>query len=146
VARNKHPGKPHKRAKGQYVRLPYAMIKHGSFKALSPDAKCLLIEMHLGFHGHNNGQIGFSIRQAAQCLHSGKGRASRAMNQLQEYGFIKCHAQSSFNMKTKQSREWEITFQPMPDGPPSHTWKKINNGSNSDTNGTQFGPVSPIET
>ena len=136
MGRNKHPGKPYKRSIGQYVGLPYSMLKHLAFRALSADAVRVLIEMHLGFHGMNNGQIGFSIRQAQDCLRSGKERAVRAMNQLQEYGFIICHAQSSFNMKSKKSREWEITFQQMPNGPPSHRWKKINHGSISDTNGT----------
>ena len=105
MAKSKHPGKPHKRNNGQYVAIPYSMIEHPSYKALSPDAKWVLIEMHLGFHGYNNGRVGFSIRQAAKCLHSGKGRATRAMNELQERHFIICHAQSSFNMKTKRSRE-----------------------------------------
>ena len=124
MGRHKHPGKPHKRDKGQYVAIPYAMIKHGSFKALSADAVRVLIEMHLGFHGYNNGQIGFSIRQAMNCLGSGSGRAKKALDKLQELQFIACHAQSSFNMKTKKAREWEITYQPMPKGPPSHLWKK----------------------
>ena len=70
----------------------------------------------------------------------------QAFDQLQEYGFIVCHTQSSFNMKTKKAREWEITFQPMPSGPPSHAWKKIKNGSISDTDGSQAGTVSPKET
>ncbi len=122
--RHKHPGKPHKRKEGQYIGLPYAMINHPSFKALKPDAVRILIEMHLGFHGVNNGKIGFSYQKAQECLHSGSARVKRAFDQLQEHGFLVCHAQSSFNMKTKKAREWEITFQPMPNGPASHKWKK----------------------
>ena len=101
------------------------MIKHPSFKALSASAVRVLIEMSLGFHGHNNGQIVLSTRQAAKCLGSGKGKAARALDQLQEYGFIVCQFKGSFNLKTKQASEWEITFHPMPDRPPSHAWKKI---------------------
>lgn len=123
--RHKHPGKPHKRKEGQYIGLPYTMINRPSFKALKPDAVRILIEMHLGFHGVNNGKIGFSYQKAQECLHSGSARAKRAFNQLQEHGFLVCLAQSSFNMKTKKAREWEITLQPMPNGPPSHKWKKI---------------------
>jgi len=48
MAKSKHQGKPHKRAKGQYLPLLYAMIKHPSFKALSADAVRVLIQMHLG--------------------------------------------------------------------------------------------------
>lgn len=124
MASRKHPGKPHKRDKGQFLSLPYSMIKHPSFKALSPDAVRVLIEMSLGFHGMNNGQIGFSVRQAAKCLACGKAKAKRAFDQLQEYNFIICHTQSSFNMKTKKAREWEITFHQMPNRPASHAWKK----------------------
>ena len=122
--RHKHPGKPHKRKEGQYIGLPHTMINHLSFKALKPDAVRILIEMHLGFHGVNNGKIGFSYQKAQECLHSGSARVKRAFDQLQEHGFLVCHAQSSFNMKTKKAREWEITFQPTPNGPPSHNWKK----------------------
>jgi len=138
MSRRKHPGKPHKRDKGQYVGLPYAMLRHSAFMALSSDAVRVLIQMHLGFHGMNNGQISFSTRQAMQCLQSGSERAKRALDQLQVTGFIVCHAQSSFTMKTKKAREWEITFRPMPNGPPSHLWKK-NNGSISATDGSQYG-------
>lgn len=142
MGRNKHPGKPHKRTNGQYIGLPYAMLRHSAFQALSADAVRVLIQMHLGFHGMNNGQIGFSLRQAQLCLQSGSERAKRAFDQLQDYGFIVCHSNSSFTMKTKRAREWEITFQPMPDGHTSHKWRKINNGSISAADGSQTGAVS----
>jgi hypothetical protein len=138
MSRRKHPGKPHKRDKSQYVGLPYAMLKDPAFMALSSDAVRVLIQMHLVFHGMNNGQISFSTRQAMQCLQSGSERAKRALDQLQVTGFIVCHAQSSFTMKTKKAREWEITFRPMPNGPPSHLWKK-NDGSISATDISQYG-------
>jgi hypothetical protein len=123
MGRAKHPGKPHKRDKGQYVAIPYTMIHHPSYRALSADARAILVDMHLGFHGYNNGEIVFSIRQAMECIRSGSERAKRAMDQLQKHGFIVCHSNSSFTMKTKKAREWEITFQPMPNSPPSHLWK-----------------------
>ena len=125
MSRRKIPGKPHKRSKAQYIALPYSMIRSPYFKALSSDAVRVMIEMHLGFHGVNNGQISFSLRQAMACLHSGSERAKRALDMLQQYEFIICHADSSFNMKSKKAREWQITFQPMPDKPPTHEWKKI---------------------
>ena len=101
------------------------MLRHLTFMALSSDAVRVLIQMHLGFHGMNNGHIAFSTRQAMQCLQSGSERAKRALDQLQAAGFIVCRTQSSFTMRTKKAREWEITFQPMLNSPPSHLWKKI---------------------
>ena len=116
----KHPGKPNKRDKVQYVGLPHAMLIHPAFMALSSDAVRVLIQIHLGFHGMNNGQIAFSTRQAMQYLLSGSERAKGAFDQLQLTGFIVCHFQSSFTVKMRKAREWEITFQPMPNGPHSH--------------------------
>jgi hypothetical protein len=138
MSRRKHPGKPHKRDEGQFVAISSAMIQPASFKSLPADARCILIQMHPGFHGNNNGQIAFSTHQAMQCIHSGGEQAKRALDQLQVTGFIVCHAQSRFTMKMRKAREWEITFQPKPDGLPSHLLKK-NNGSISATNVSQYG-------
>ena len=126
MARSKPPTKPHKRQTGQFVGLPYDMLRSRQYRALSADARAVLIDMHLGFHGHNNGAIAYSLRQAMECLHSGSERAKRAIDQLQSSRFIVCRRASSFNLKTKRAREWEITFQQLPNGGPSHAWKKQN--------------------
>ena len=122
--RNKLPTKPGKRSNGQFLKLPYEWIRHKAWQNLSSDAWRVLIEMHLGFNGHNNGDISFSVRQAADCLHSGKGRASRALNELEEKSFIACTGGSSFNMKQRMARTWRLTMQPNPDGHIPHDWKK----------------------
>ena len=124
MARRKLQIKPHKRDKGQYVRVPYDMIKHPNFRALSADAKAVWLEIHLGFHGSNNGSIGFSVRQAAECLHSGMSRAKKAIDELIAAQFIICTRGSSFNMKTGRAREWMLTTQPMGIGAASNDWKK----------------------
>ena len=121
----KLPIKPFKEGKGQYVAIPYAWLRDPRFRYLSADAFRVFVEMHLGFHGSNNGSIGFSVRQAAACLHSGSGRAKRAIDELEQLRFVECTRQSSFNLKTKHSREWRLTTQPMEKGPPGHDWKKI---------------------
>ena len=124
MARKKLPIKPYKRDKGQHVRVPYDMIKHPNFRVLSSDAKAVWLEIHLGFNGSNNGSISFSVRQAAECLHSGMGRASKAINQLIAAQFIICTRDSSFNMKSGKAREWVLTTQPMEMGAASNEWKK----------------------
>ena len=125
MPRSKLPIKPHKQGRGQYVAIPYDWLRHPNFRRLSPDAVRVFLEMHLGFHGHNNGQIGFSVRQAKECLHSGDGRAKRALDQLERLCFIECTRQSSFNLKTKKAREWRLTTQPMDKGAAGNDWKKI---------------------
>ena len=123
--RNKLPTKPGKRSNGQFLKLPYEWIRHKAWQNLSSDAWRVLIEMHLGFNGHNTGEISFSVRQAADCLHSGKGRASRALNELEEKRFIACTGGSSFNVKQRMARTWRLTMQPNPNGHIPHDWKNI---------------------
>ena len=125
MARRKLPTKPHKRSSTQFVPFPYDMLKHPNFRRLSPDAVQVWLEMHLGYHGINNGEIGFSVQKAMDCLHSGSGRASKAIDELIEARFIICARVSSFNMKTKRAREWMLTTQPMGMGAASNEWKKI---------------------
>ena len=125
MARRKLPTKPHKRSSAQFVPVPYDMLKHPNFRRLSADAVRVWLEMHLGYYGINNGEIGFSVRQAADCLHSGSGKASKAINELIEARFIVCTRDSSFNMKTRRAREWMLTTQPMGMGAASNEWKKI---------------------
>ena len=96
------------------------MIKHPNFRALSADAKAVWLEIHLGFHG----SISFSVRQAAECLHSGMSRAKKAIDELIAAQFIICTWGSSCNMKTGRAREWMLTTQPMGIGAASNDWKK----------------------
>ena len=125
MARRKLPTKPHKRSSTQFVPIPYDMLKHPNFRRLSPDAVRVWLEMHLGYHGMNNGEIGFSVQKAMDCLHSGSGRASKAINELIEARFIICTRDSSFHMKTGRAREWMLTTQPTGMGAASNEWKKI---------------------
>ena len=125
MARKKLPTKPHKPSSAQFVPVPYDMLKHPNFRRLSADAVRVWLEMHLGYYGINNGEIGFSVQQAMDCLHSGSGRASKAINELIEARFIVCTRDSSFNMKTRRARGWMLTTQPMGMGAASNEWKKI---------------------
>lgn len=125
MARSKLPTKPHKRSSAQFVPVLYEMLKHPNFRRLSPDAVRVWLEMHLGYHGINNGEIGFSVQKAMACLHSGSGRASKAINELIEARFIICTRDSSFHMKTGRAREWMLTTQPTGMGAASNEWKKI---------------------
>ena len=125
MARRKLPIKPHKRSSGQFVIVLFAMLRHPNFRRLSADAVRVWLEMHLAYNGSNNGEIGFSVQNAMDCLHSGSGKASKAINELIEARFIVCTRDSSFNMKTRRAREWMLTTQPLRMGAASNEWKKI---------------------
>jgi hypothetical protein len=70
--------------------------------ALAGSAVRVLIELNLGFNGYNNGGVGLGYTQVETRLRYGSEKVKRAFDQLQEYGFIFYHAQSSFNVKTKK--------------------------------------------
>ena len=125
MAQRKLPIKPLKRSSAQFVPVTYDMLKHPNFRRLSADAVRVWLEIHRGYHGVNNGEISFSVQQAMDCLHSGSGRASKAINELIEARFIICTRDSSFHMKTRRAREWMLTTQPMGMGAASNEWKKI---------------------
>ena len=125
MARRKLPIKPLKRSSAQFVPVTYDMLKHPNFRRLSADAVRVWLEIHRGYHGVNNGEISFSVQQAMDCLHSGSGRASKAINELIEARFIICTRDSSFHMKTGRAREWMLTTQPTGMGAASNEWKKI---------------------
>ena len=125
MARRKLPIKPLKRSSAQFVPVTYDMLKHPNFRRLSADAVRVWLEIHRGYHGVNNGEISFSVQQAMDCLHSGSGRASKAINELTEARFIICTRDSSFHMKTGRAREWMLTTQPMGMGAASNEWKKF---------------------
>ena len=125
MARRKLPIKPLKRSSAQFVPVTYDMLKHPNFRRLSADAVRVWLEIHRGYHGVNNGEISFSVQRAMDCLHSGSGRASKAINELIEARFIICTRDSSFHMKTRRAREWMLTTQPMGMGAASNEWKKF---------------------
>ena len=125
MARRKLPIKPLKRSSAQFVPVTYDMLKHPNFRRLSADAVRVWLEIHRGYHGVNNGEISFSVQQAMDCLHSGSGRASKAINELIKARFIICTRDSSFHMKTGRAREWMLTTQPMGMGAASNEWKKF---------------------
>ena len=125
MARRKLPIKPLKRSSAQFVPVTYDMLKHPNFRRLSADAVRIWLEIHRGYPGVNNGEISFSVQQAMDCLHSGSGRSSKAINELIEARFRICTRDSSFNMKTIRAREWMLTTQPTGMGAASNVWKKI---------------------
>ena len=125
MARRKLPIKPYKRSSAQFVNVPYEMLRHPNFRRLSADAVRVWLEMHLGYYGINNGEIGFSVQNAMDFLHSGSGKASKAINELIEARFIICTRDSSFHMKTGRAREWMLKTQPMGMGAAGNEWKKI---------------------
>lgn len=100
--------------KEQFVKLPHSILFSGAYRALSPNARSLLVELVSIFNGANNGSIYLSVRDAAARLGVvDTAAASKAFDELEELGFIALTKDSFFSIKAADSsraRAWRLTW------------------------------------
>jgi hypothetical protein len=84
------------------------MLKSPAWLTLSPNAKALLIDVWRRHNGVNNGEISYSVREAA-AIGLGHSAAARAFDELIERGFLRVSRESSFTFKMKKARTWILT-------------------------------------
>lgn len=103
-------GKPYKR-KGspKFVQLFRWLTQSDAWRACSPVERVAYLELKERYNGHNNGQIGLSVRDLADALLSSKDTASRALKGLQAKGFITVMKRSAFSVKNRTSTEYRLT-------------------------------------
>lgn len=101
-----------KRAGGakHWIMLEHYLLDTPAWRALTPNAKAVYIELKRRYNGKNNGLLSYSSRDAGDAL-GGKHHATgaRALIELQEHGFIAVTEDSNFNRKTKEAREYRLT-------------------------------------
>lgn len=135
-----------KRSEGQYVPLPYAVLKSPAWRCLSGAAVKVFLELHTRFNGGNNGNVRLSMNEAAKALGIGKATAQRAFVELQDKGFIALT--NPGNWYHRRAHEWRLTQKPMqtPQGQqgPTHDWKnwspKTERGSDTDPSASRHVP------
>lgn len=123
---------------GQYVPLPYAMLKSKAWRSLSGAAVKLFFELHTRYNGGNNGQVRLSMNEAVEALGIGKATVKRAFDELKEKGFIALATPG--NWYHRQAHEWRLTTKPMQGAggktPATNDWKswteKTKRGSDTD--------------
>ena len=109
-------GKKGKGSGERFVALHHWLLKSPAWRALSPNAKAVLLHLWERHNGSNNGQIVYAVRDAAN-IEINKSSAARALTELIDNGFLRVTRWSAFRLKTKESREWELTAEPV-DGAP----------------------------
>jgi hypothetical protein len=100
-----------KRVTGErYVRLTYDLMQSEAWRSLDGNARAIYIELAMLYRGvgTNNGQIGFSARQAARTILVSPATAARAMIHLQDRGFIVAVTKGNFTRKRHATR-WRLT-------------------------------------
>jgi DNA-binding transcriptional MocR family regulator len=87
------------------------MMESPAWKSLGGNERALYLEIaarYAGF-GSNNGRIGYSVREAATNLNIGTSTAKRALDALQDRGFIVATKKGAFSLKIRNSTEWRLT-------------------------------------
>jgi len=93
--------------------LHHYMLKSDAWRSLKPAARALYVELAMRFNGLNNGEIAFSVRQAARELNIAKDSASKAFRELAAKGFIKINQPGSFDWKLGLATTWILTEHPL---------------------------------
>lgn len=95
----------------KYVILWRWFTRTEAWRSLDTVARCAYLELsdRYGGPGSNNGRIPLSLRDLAEALHVSKATAMRALDRLQDRGFIVQMKRGHFDRKQKHSAEWRLT-------------------------------------
>lgn len=108
---------------GQFVLLPYRLLKSDAWRSLSGGSIKVYLELHTRFNGKNNGQLFVSLDNAAKALGLSKSTVQRAFQELEEHGFIvKTTAGSWYKGK---ATEWRLTTQTYKNQSKTDDWKNF---------------------
>jgi hypothetical protein len=101
--------------KKRFVKLEHELLRCGAYRALSPNARALLVELAMVFNGSNNGSLYMSVRDAAALMGvSDTKAASAAFEELKMRGFIVNTQEAYFSVKAanaSRARCWRLTWQ-----------------------------------
>jgi hypothetical protein len=93
----------------RYVRLNHWVLAAPAWRALSCEARALLVALYELYNGSNNGALFLSVREAARRINTSKSTASGAFQALRDRGFIRPHVKGAFSLKQRHSTSWVLT-------------------------------------
>ncbi len=102
----------------RFVRLGHNLLSSNAYRALTPNARSLLVELAMLDNGANNGSLYLSVRDAAARMGvADLTAASRAFDELMALGFIDLAQDAHFRVKAAEAsraRCWRLTWLPCP--------------------------------
>ncbi len=104
-----HDATGRRRGEARHVRLYHWMLASPAWQSLSPTARAAYIELKFLYNGVNNGRIGLSARRLGERIHVSKNTAARALQDLEERGFIERATPGAFHHKVRHATEWRLT-------------------------------------
>ena len=97
--------------RGSFVMLDGFMMESAAWRALSPAARVVYIEVRRRYNGSNNGRLALSVRDAAAQCNINKDTSRKALASLQDHGFIECVTPGGFTRKVRHATEWRLLDQ-----------------------------------
>ncbi len=128
MARRPKRNKPNATGRNEtsrFARLDHRIMHSNAYRALSSNARSLLLELISMENDQNNGSLYLGVRDAAYRMGvADLTAASRAFDELQDLGFIEMTQDAHFHVKTadtSRARCWRLTWRPGP-GRKAPTW------------------------
>jgi len=108
------PNQTGRNATTRFARLDHRLLSSCAYRALTPTARALLVELTMLENGANNGSLYLSIRDAADRIGIVDLTAARnAFDELQDLGFIAMTEEAHFHVKAAEksrARCWRLTW------------------------------------
>lgn len=102
----------------RFVGMPHRMLLSSAYRALTPNARALLIELGMLFNGSNNGSLYLGVRDAAALMGISDTKTTKAaFDDLKDLGFIVMTQDAHFSVKAadaSRARCWRLTWKPCP--------------------------------
>ena len=99
-----------------FIRVDRDLWQSDEWRALSVNARIVLLDIQCGYNGKNNGAIRYGLAHAVKCLRCSKATACRALAELQDAGFLEVVTKGSFDFKAGAARgeatTWRLTHLP----------------------------------
>jgi hypothetical protein len=115
----------------QFIGLPYAMVRHEVWRALSGGAVKVWLEIRArytvrGDGSSNNGQLTLSLDEAARILHLGKATVARALQELVDAGLLVRTKKGAWY--GRKATEWRVTDCPTHGQVATRDWQHRRDG------------------
>jgi hypothetical protein len=94
---------------GSFIAVERYIMQSIAFRSLTPNARAAYLEVCFGFDGSNNGQILLSSQMLADRINRNKSTAARALQELEQLGFVECRSRGGFSCKLPHASEWRLT-------------------------------------
>ena len=105
----------------QYLGISYVMAHSPAFRSLSGAALKVWIELRTRYNGRNNGRLTLSWDEAARLLHLGKSTIGRALEELEDKGFIVMTRRGHWF--GRMATEWAVTDRQLDGHLATNAWK-----------------------